>query len=176
VLRLASDPVKGTLWVCTAAAIFEVVVTDEDRDVWEHYLTEGQFELALQYAKVQTVSLSICVCARGAGPRGCLHPLCGALTLWVGGWAGTAPGVPRAQNAAQKDKVYGAQADWYYGQGRYQLAAKYYALTQKSFEEITLKLIRKVLSPLPRAPCHPPPRHGLAAGSHRGHWARGARI
>ena len=55
--------------------------------------------------------------------------------------------VPCLQNPAQKDKVYGAQADHYFDQGRYQLAAKYYALTQKSFEEITLKLIRKVRPP-----------------------------
>ena len=46
--------------------------------------------------------------------------------------------------------MYGAQADHYFNQGRYQLAAKYYALTQKSFEEITLKLIRKVRPPSKR--------------------------
>ena len=58
--------------------------------------------------------------------------------------------MPYLQNPAQKDKVYGAQADHYFDQGRYQLAAKYYALTQKSFEEITLKLIRKVRPPSDR--------------------------
>ena len=66
------------------------------------------------------------------------------------------------QNSAQKDKVYSAQADFYFGQGRYQLAAKYYALTQKSFEEITLKLIRKVGTGHPSSFFryhHQPPTH-----------------
>lgn len=45
-------------------------------------------------------------------------------------------------NAKKKDKVYSAQADHYYNQKNYRLAATYYGRTTKSFEEITLKFIR----------------------------------
>eukprot|EP01094_Clydonella_sp_ATCC50884_P020588 TRINITY_DN4318_c0_g1_i1.p1 TRINITY_DN4318_c0_g1~~TRINITY_DN4318_c0_g1_i1.p1 ORF type:complete len:849 (+),score=315.48 TRINITY_DN4318_c0_g1_i1:254-2800(+) len=45
-------------------------------------------------------------------------------------------------NAVKKDKVWCAQADHYYAQQNYRLAATYYGRTAKSFEEITLKFIR----------------------------------
>ena len=134
VIKIAADPTKNTLWVYTSTSIFEIVVTDEDRNVWEHYLGEGQFEMALQYAKAR---------ARPGAVPARVDPHARALTVRLGRamWHAAAAGL---KNAAEKDRVYSAQADYYFGQGRYQLAAKYYALTQKSFEEITLKLIRKV--------------------------------
>lgn len=39
--------------------------------------------------------------------------------------------------------MYTTQADYFFSQERYQLAATYYAQTQKSFEEIALKFITK---------------------------------
>lgn len=95
--KIAVDTVRNTIWVYTSTSIFEVVVEDEDRNVWQIHLNNKQFDQALQYAK----------------------------------------------NAVQKDKVCTAQGDHYFALGRYQLAANFYAQSQKPFEEITLKFIRK---------------------------------
>jgi len=53
VFKIAADPIKNTLWVYTSTSIFEIVITDEDRNVWEYYLNENQFERALEFAKVR---------------------------------------------------------------------------------------------------------------------------
>jgi hypothetical protein len=45
------------------------------------------------------------------------------------------------QNTAQKDKVWGVQADHYFNTNNFKLAAEYYGKTQRPFEEITLKFI-----------------------------------
>ncbi|WOO79548.1 Vacuolar protein sorting-associated protein 18 [Vanrija pseudolonga] len=50
-LGLAADPVSRTFWVYSARAIIEVVVTDEDRDVWRAKLDKGAFPSALEYAR-----------------------------------------------------------------------------------------------------------------------------
>lgn len=50
-LCLLADQKKNTYWLFTTQEIFEIVVTDEDRDVWRIMLKEGQFGLASQYAK-----------------------------------------------------------------------------------------------------------------------------
>jgi len=52
VLGLAADPVRRTYWVFTDQSLFELVVGNEDRDVWKVYLEKGQFEVALRYSKV----------------------------------------------------------------------------------------------------------------------------
>ena len=52
-LGLAADPVRRTYWVFTDQSLFELVVGNEDRDVWKVYLEKGQFEVALRYAKVR---------------------------------------------------------------------------------------------------------------------------
>lgn len=41
-----------TYWVYTERSIFELVITDEARDVWRAKLEKGAFEEALTYAKV----------------------------------------------------------------------------------------------------------------------------
>ncbi|KAF8973878.1 DigA protein [Flammula alnicola] len=51
VLGLAADPVRRTYWVYTDQSLFELVVGNEDRDVWKIYLEKGQFDVALRYAK-----------------------------------------------------------------------------------------------------------------------------
>ena len=50
-LSLLADQKKNTYWLFTTQDIFEIVVTDEDRDVWKIMLKEQQFGLASQYAK-----------------------------------------------------------------------------------------------------------------------------
>ncbi|KAK5128579.1 hypothetical protein LTR08_004063 [Meristemomyces frigidus] len=50
-LGLFTDQQKNTYWLFTSNEIFEVVVTDETRDVWRILLKQGQYEAAQQYAK-----------------------------------------------------------------------------------------------------------------------------
>ncbi|KAJ2009069.1 tethering complex subunit [Coemansia thaxteri] len=45
---LLVDETKQTCWLFSPANIYELVVTDEDRDVWEIYLHRRQFDAALQ--------------------------------------------------------------------------------------------------------------------------------
>ncbi|KAF8167767.1 DigA protein [Crassisporium funariophilum] len=51
VLGLAADPVRRTYWVYTNQSLFELVVGNEDRDVWKIYLEKAQFDVALRYSK-----------------------------------------------------------------------------------------------------------------------------
>ncbi|KAF9244574.1 Pep3/Vps18/deep orange family-domain-containing protein [Melanogaster broomeanus] len=48
---LAADPVRKTYWVYTDQSIFELVVGNESRDVWQIYLIQRNFDVALRYAK-----------------------------------------------------------------------------------------------------------------------------
>lgn len=50
-LCLLADQKKNTFWLFTTHDIFEIVVTDEDRDVWKIMLKSQEFGLASQYAK-----------------------------------------------------------------------------------------------------------------------------
>ncbi|KAG6381063.1 Pep3/Vps18/deep orange family-domain-containing protein [Boletus reticuloceps] len=51
---LAADPVRKTYWVYTDQSIFELVVGNESRDVWQIYLAQRDFDIALRYAKTAT--------------------------------------------------------------------------------------------------------------------------
>lgn len=44
---LTVDPVTRSIWSFTSNAIFEVVVEKEDRDAWQLYMEQGEFDLAL---------------------------------------------------------------------------------------------------------------------------------
>lgn len=48
---LVQDPLIGTLWLFCEGSIFEIVVTDEDRDVWRLLMDKGDWESALSYCK-----------------------------------------------------------------------------------------------------------------------------
>ncbi|KAE9408232.1 hypothetical protein BT96DRAFT_1013688 [Gymnopus androsaceus JB14] len=48
---ITADPVRKTYWVYTDQSIFELLVGNEDRDVWKIYLGKGQYEIALRHAK-----------------------------------------------------------------------------------------------------------------------------
>ena len=50
-LGLFADQQKNTYWLFTTQEIFEIVVTDEDRDVWKVMLKTEHFDAALRYAK-----------------------------------------------------------------------------------------------------------------------------
>ncbi|KAI2472069.1 Pep3/Vps18/deep orange family-domain-containing protein [Annulohypoxylon bovei var. microspora] len=49
-LGLYVDQQKNTFWLFTAQEIFEIVVRDEDRDIWRILLQRQQFDMAMQYA------------------------------------------------------------------------------------------------------------------------------
>ncbi|KAK5107096.1 hypothetical protein LTR62_001880 [Meristemomyces frigidus] len=49
-LGLFADHQKNTYWLFTPTEIFEVVVTDEARDVWRIMLAQGRYDAAQQYA------------------------------------------------------------------------------------------------------------------------------
>jgi hypothetical protein len=48
---LVADLKKNTYWLFTTREIFEVVVTDETRDIWKIMLNAQQFDAASQFAK-----------------------------------------------------------------------------------------------------------------------------
>ncbi|RDW89622.1 vacuolar membrane protein pep3 [Coleophoma cylindrospora] len=50
-LGLYADQQKNTFWLFTTQEILEIVVTDEDRDVWKVMLETEHFDAALRYAK-----------------------------------------------------------------------------------------------------------------------------
>jgi len=51
---LVADLKKNTYWLFTTREIFEVVVTDETRDIWKILLNAQQFDSASQFAKTST--------------------------------------------------------------------------------------------------------------------------
>ncbi|GAA6060223.1 hypothetical protein JCM10212_002302 [Sporobolomyces blumeae] len=52
-IRLATDPIRKTCWMYTESAIYEVVIKDEDRDVWKIYLGRQNWDVARKHAKSQ---------------------------------------------------------------------------------------------------------------------------
>lgn len=50
-LGLAADITKNTYWLFTTQEIFEVVVTEEERDIWKILLKAQKFDAAARYAK-----------------------------------------------------------------------------------------------------------------------------
>ncbi|KAJ3120771.1 hypothetical protein HK098_004251 [Nowakowskiella sp. JEL0407] len=51
VVGMSCDAVKSTYWVYTTETLFELLVTDEDRDMWKLYLDRKSFDIALSFAK-----------------------------------------------------------------------------------------------------------------------------
>ncbi|EIN14075.1 hypothetical protein PUNSTDRAFT_95620 [Punctularia strigosozonata HHB-11173 SS5] len=48
---MAADPVRQTYWIYTDQSLFELVASNEDRDIWSTYLAKGIYDVALQYTK-----------------------------------------------------------------------------------------------------------------------------
>ncbi len=51
VIGTSYDLNRHTCWVYTNASIFELVIREEDRDVWQTYLQRGSYDTALSFAK-----------------------------------------------------------------------------------------------------------------------------
>lgn len=50
---LSSDPISKTFWICTNQNVLEVLVRDEERDVWRGKLEKAEYTDALYFAKVR---------------------------------------------------------------------------------------------------------------------------
>ncbi|KAI9890555.1 MAG: hypothetical protein M1814_003895 [Vezdaea aestivalis] len=50
-LGLVTDSKKNTYWLFTSTEILEIIVNDEDRDIWKIMLKDQKFDAALTYAK-----------------------------------------------------------------------------------------------------------------------------
>ncbi|TPX62294.1 hypothetical protein PhCBS80983_g00536 [Powellomyces hirtus] len=51
VLGLFVDRIKCTYWVSTNLSLYELIITEEDRDVWRIYLDRKSYDAALSHAK-----------------------------------------------------------------------------------------------------------------------------
>ncbi|KAF2158100.1 hypothetical protein K461DRAFT_326169 [Myriangium duriaei CBS 260.36] len=60
-LGLYVDQQKNTFWLLTSRDIFEVVVTDESRHIWQIMLSRKEFDLALQYASTPSQKDAIAI-------------------------------------------------------------------------------------------------------------------
>ncbi|KAK0630662.1 Pep3/Vps18/deep orange family-domain-containing protein [Bombardia bombarda] len=58
-IGLCVDAQKNTFWLFTSQEIFEIIVRDEDRDIWKIMLQMQQFDAALQYAHTNTQKAAI---------------------------------------------------------------------------------------------------------------------
>ncbi|KAG8227379.1 hypothetical protein J437_LFUL000387 [Ladona fulva] len=50
-INITKDSAKGTIWAFSEKAVFKYKVAKEDRNVWQVYVENGEFELAKQYCK-----------------------------------------------------------------------------------------------------------------------------
>lgn len=48
---ISVDELKRTYWIYTSDAMYELVIKDEERDVWKLYLQKNKYAMALQYCK-----------------------------------------------------------------------------------------------------------------------------
>ncbi len=110
---MTADPVRRTYWVFTDQSLFEIVVGNEDRDVWKVYLEKGHFDTALRFSKVCWDSLELCL---------------ELITLF-------------GKTAYQRDRVLSAQANAYFKEARYFQAAQCYAQCSTTFEEVVLRFL-----------------------------------
>ena len=51
-MGLRFDMIKKTFWVYTNRVLYELLISDEDRDIWKIYLLRGNFDDAMAFAKV----------------------------------------------------------------------------------------------------------------------------
>ncbi|KAI9677456.1 MAG: hypothetical protein M1817_006410 [Caeruleum heppii] len=50
-INLVADQKKNTFWLFTTQAIFEIVVHNEDRDIWKIMLKQQRYDAAMRYAR-----------------------------------------------------------------------------------------------------------------------------
>jgi hypothetical protein len=58
-LQLLTDAAKGTFWIVCSGGLWEVIVTEEDRDAWRLYLQKRQYQQALKFARTDAEKSTI---------------------------------------------------------------------------------------------------------------------
>ncbi|KAJ3332896.1 hypothetical protein HDU76_012696 [Blyttiomyces sp. JEL0837] len=53
VLGMTLDSIKNTFWIFTSQSLFELLITEEDRNIWKIYLKRHDFDAALSYSKTE---------------------------------------------------------------------------------------------------------------------------
>lgn len=51
-VSLVKDDQRGTFWIATTQSLYEIIVSEEDRNIWKIYYDRKQFKEALAIAKV----------------------------------------------------------------------------------------------------------------------------
>ena len=91
------DPQTHSFFAWSNRFIYQILVNNEDRDVWKYLIEQGRYEEAIKFCE--------------------------------------------ENNSEFLHKVKGLYADNLYNSRKYYLAADFYAQSDRSFEEVTLKLI-----------------------------------
>lgn len=61
-IGIAKDPAKGTIWIYSEMAVYRYKIVQEDRNIWQIYLDEKNFNRAKYYAKNDSVKLDKVIC------------------------------------------------------------------------------------------------------------------
>lgn len=112
----------------TESLIYELVIKDEDREVWKVYLARQNWDLAKRYAKVSDFRIE-----RSGLYQSRVLTYDGGLDRLLG----------RNQNQRQRDSVLATEADAFFAAGRYIQSAQSYAQSSKPFEEVVLRFVDK---------------------------------
>ena len=104
---------RKTYWVYTDQSLFELIVGNEDRDVWKINLQKENFDVALRYAKVRR------------------HRNFVALISDLFG----------TQTAGQRDLIFASHAQALLKAKRYFPAAQAFAQCSIPFEDVALKFL-----------------------------------
>ncbi len=104
---------RKTYWAYTDQSLFELMVGNEDRDVWKINLQKENFDVALRYAKVRHLT-------------GCHRS----------GFE-----VFGEQTAGQRDLIFASQAQTLLKTQRYFPAAQAFAQCSIPFEDVALKFL-----------------------------------
>lgn len=59
---IAKDAVKGTVWVFTELAVYRYKIVNEDRNIWQIYLSKQDFNLAKHFAKNDPIKVDKVIC------------------------------------------------------------------------------------------------------------------
>lgn len=49
---MTTDMYKNTHWIYTDSSIFELIISEEDQDIWKVYLNKQAFDASLRFVKV----------------------------------------------------------------------------------------------------------------------------
>lgn len=52
IIGMKMDAIKDSYWIYTTQSLYELLITDEDRNVWSLYLEKKMFDTAISYTKV----------------------------------------------------------------------------------------------------------------------------